>query len=130
MEKQSKDYKKKTNELVDEDIQSEVMSYMTFGTVKGKFKETEIGMIPEDWEMIELDKLFNISAGGDLKKLSFSKTKSEEYKHPIYSNSLNNKGLYGFSKTYQYEPECVTVTGRGDVGTAECRKDLDRKSVV
>lgn len=90
---------------------------------KTKFKETEIGLIPEDWDMIQLKELFKISAGGDLKKLTFSKEKFDDYKYPIYSNSLNNRGLYGFSKAFQYEPECVTITGRGDVGTAECRKE-------
>lgn len=88
-----------------------------------KFKPTEIGLIPEDWEVKELGNLFKISAGGDLRKLDFSKTKTDIHIYPIFSNSLNNKGLYGFSKTYQYEPECVTITGRGDVGTAECRKE-------
>ena len=88
-----------------------------------KFKETEFGKIPEDWDIKKLDVLFDIFAGGDLSKISFSKNKLPEYKFPIYSNSLNNKGLYGFSKEYQYEPECVTITGRGDVGRAECRKE-------
>jgi len=92
--------------------------------VKTKFKETEIGKIPEDWEVKKLNELFQIFAGGDLRKISFSKNKSKDYKYPIYSNSLNNKGLYGFSKTYQYEPECITITARGDVGRAECRKEF------
>jgi len=90
---------------------------------KTKFKKTEIGMIPEDWKIKELRELFKISAGGDLSKINFSKEKKSNYKYHIYSNSLINKGLYGFSDSYQYEPECVTITGRGDVGRAECRKE-------
>ena len=34
-----------------------------------------------------------------------------------------NKGLYGYSKEYQYEPECITITARGNVGTAICRSE-------
>lgn len=90
---------------------------------KSKFKQTEIGMIPEDWKIKKIGDLFKVFAGGDLSKLTFSKNKDNEYKYPIYSNSLNDKGLYGFSKTHQYEPECVTVTGRGEVGRAECRRE-------
>ncbi len=89
-----------------------------------KWKETEIGKIPEDWGLKKLKDLFEIYVGGDLSKISFSKKKTKEYKYPIYSNSLNNSGLYGFSKSYQYEPGCVTITARGDVGRAECRKDF------
>jgi restriction endonuclease S subunit len=88
-----------------------------------EFKETEIGKIPADWELKKLEMLFHISAGGDLSKIIFSKTKSNEYKYPVYSNSLDNKGVYGFSKEYQYEPECVTITARGNVGRAEVRKE-------
>ena len=89
-----------------------------------EFEDSELGKIPKGWEIKRLDELFHISGGGDLSKISFSKTKSAEYPFPVYSNSLNNKGLYGFSKEYQYEPECVTITARGDVGRAEYRNDF------
>ena len=89
-----------------------------------EFKETEIGKIPIDWEVKKMQMLFHIFAGGDLSKISFSKTKSNEYKYPVYSNTIDNKGIYGFSKEYQYEPECVTITARGvNTGRAECRKE-------
>ena len=89
-----------------------------------EFEDSELGKIPKGWEMKRLDELFKIYAGGDLSKISFSKNKSEEYRYPVYSNSLNDKGLYGFSKEYQYEPECVTITARGEVGRAEYRTDF------
>ncbi len=89
-----------------------------------EYKETDIGKIPVDWDVKKIERLFHISAGGDLSKISFSKNKSAEYTFPVYSNALGNKGLYGFSKEYQYEPECVTITARGSyVGRAECRKE-------
>ncbi|MEK6969760.1 MAG: restriction endonuclease subunit S, partial [Nanoarchaeota archaeon] len=90
---------------------------------KIRFKQTEIGMIPEDWEVKKVEDLFQIFAGGDLSKIDFSENKSKEYRYRVYSNSLKDKGLYGFSKNYQYEPECITITGRGDVGRAECRRE-------
>jgi type I restriction enzyme, S subunit len=88
-----------------------------------KFKETEVGRIPIDWKVKKIEMLFHVSAGGDLSKISFSKNKSAEYEFSIFSNSLNNKGLYGFSKEYQYKPECITITARGNVGRSVCRKE-------
>jgi type I restriction enzyme S subunit len=81
-------------------------------------KETEIGRIPKDWEVVRLGDIFTIRAGGDIYKLDFTKVKDEEYKFPIYSNSLENKGLYGYAKTYQYPENCITVTARGTLGYA------------
>ena len=86
-----------------------------------KFKETRLGLFPEDWVVKNISDIFEIKAGGDLKKLEFSKTKQRGFDFPVYSNSLNDKGLYGFSKIYQYEKDCVTITARGDVGHAEYR---------
>ena len=68
-----------------------------------EFKETEIGKIPVDWEVKRLEMLFHISAGGDLSKISFSKDKSNEYKYPVYSNSLNNKGIEELFKELEYD---------------------------
>ena len=85
------------------------------------FIQTKLGLLPEDWIVKRISDIFEIKAGGDLKKLDFSKTKQEGFNFPVYSNSLNDKGLYGFSKTYQYDKDCVTITARGDVGHAEYR---------
>jgi type I restriction enzyme S subunit len=86
--------------------------------LKPGFKQTEIGVIPEDWEVNSLGRLCEISAGRDLVKESFSSLSDERYRYPIYSNALTNKGLYGYSRNHQYEPNKITVTARGDVGHA------------
>lgn len=90
--------------------------------LRNKYKKTKIGEIPENWDVKIIDDVFNVFAGGDLAKISYSETKSKEFSFPIYSNSLRSKGLYGYSDKYQYEPDCVTITARGDVGKAECRE--------
>jgi type I restriction enzyme S subunit len=74
-----------------------------------------------DWEVKKLEEIFSISAGGDLIKGSFSSTEDSAYCYPIYSNSLTNKGLYGFSKLYRYDENCITVTARGTIGVANAR---------
>ena len=85
------------------------------------YKQSEVGAIPEDWEIAPLGRLLSISAGRDLVKTSFSQEEDDKYKYPIFSNALSNRGLYGFSKDYQYEGDKVTVTARGDVGHATYR---------
>ena len=86
--------------------------------VKHGYKQTEVGVIPEDWEVMTLGSLCEIAAGHDLVKDDFSPTGDHRHQFPIYSNALTNKGLYGYSKSYQYEPDKITVTARGDIGHA------------
>lgn len=74
--------------------------------------------LPEGWEEVKLGDIFDICAGGDVDKLDFSKGKTQKYKFPIYSNSLENNGLYGYADSYQYPGNCITVTGRGTLGHA------------
>ena len=81
-------------------------------------KQTKIGIIPEDWKVKSLGEVFEISAGGDLDKNKFSKTKTRKHKYPIYSNAVENEGLYGYSTDYKYPENCITVTARGTLGYA------------
>jgi len=65
-----------------------------------------------------LGEAFYIKAGGDIDKLSYSDTKDERFKYPIFSNTLENKGLYGYSDKFTYPENCITITGRGTLGYA------------
>jgi len=94
---------------------------LTKGIGHNEFKDTEIGRIPKEWEVVKLEEIFDVQVGGDIYKLNFSKQKNERYKFPIYSNSLENNGLYGYADTYQYPENCITVTGRGTLGRATPR---------
>lgn len=70
----------------------------------------------DDWKnqtILEIaDKIF---AGGD-KPDKVSDTKTEEYPYPIYSNGLQDKGLYGYTNIYKVEEECITISARGTIG--------------
>ena len=94
----------------------------TYGAVsfedidKVELKETEIGMMPKSWGVVEIKDAFEIQAGGDLKKLNYSKIKNEKYKYPIYSNTITAKGLYGYSDIYKYDENAITITARGTIG--------------
>lgn len=86
--------------------------------VKPGYKQTEVGEIPEDWHLLPLGSLCEVVAGRDLIKSEFSQIDDLNHPFPIYSNALTNKGLYGYSSSYQYDSDKITVTARGDIGHA------------
>jgi len=85
------------------------------------YKKTEIGIIPDDWEVKSLGDVFNISAGGDFNKKTSNEFKTETYPYPIYSNTASNNGLYGFSNYFTNNSGSITVTARGTLGLANFR---------
>ena len=62
------------------------------------------------------------SVGGDLPK-EYKDSKDDIYKYPIYSNSLTNEGIYGFTNTYKIKGPAITITGRGAIGKTAYRVD-------
>ena len=75
----------------------------------------------DEWTQIRLEDYYNIVAGGDLDLNSYSPYKTKECKYPIYSNSLDNRGLYGYTSNPKYGENSITITGRGSLGHAEYR---------
>jgi type I restriction enzyme S subunit len=73
-----------------------------------------------DWEIRKLGDIGKFSAGGDLDKLDFSKEKDYKHIYPIYANG-SGEGLYGYATTFQFNSNCVTVSGRGNLGQANVR---------
>ena len=91
-----------------------------------KFKDSELGPIPEDWEVKRLGGLFSFLAAGDLQSGYSSKERTFENVWPIFSNSLPNRGLYGYTSRPRYKCGSMTITGRGTLGHAEYREsDFD-----
>jgi len=71
----------------------------------------------------KIGELFKISVGGDIPKEGYSENKDHIFKYPIFSNSLVNNGLYGYSKTFTKLKNTITVTGRGEIGKAVVRRE-------
>lgn len=82
-----------------------------------------IGEIPENWSIKPLKFLFDMYAGGDVDEYNTSDEQTVNYNYPIYSNSLENNGLFGYTNKYRFEGKTFTVTGRGAVGNAIARFD-------
>lgn len=93
-----------------------------FGEGKG-FKQSELGQIPEDWEVYQFSDHFEIYAGGDVPQNSTSAYKSEKYLIPIYANALQQGGLYGYTDRWRANAKSITVTARGTLGHAEYRNE-------
>lgn len=82
-----------------------------------------IGEVPENWSIKSLKFLFDMYAGGDVDEYNTSDEQTVNYNYPIYSNSLENNGLFGYTNKYRFEGKTFTVTGRGAVGNAIARFD-------
>lgn len=91
--------------------------------LKPGYKQTEVGVIPEEWEVFQLSGHFRIYAGGDVPKHSVSTFRSEAHPYPIFANSLQDHGLYGFTGERRAKADSVTVTARGYLGHAEYRNE-------
>jgi type I restriction enzyme S subunit len=78
--------------------------------------------VPEGWSWVKIGDLSKIFVGKDLKENCFSKGKSESFKFPVYSNTVEEFGLYGYYDFEEFNGESLTVVGRGaGLGTAFTR---------
>ena len=77
----------------------------------------------EDWCAKKINEVFSIGAGGDIDKSRLSKTQSDEFPYPVFANAETRKGLYGYASYFKEEGECVTVSGRGNLGTPHARHE-------
>lgn len=73
------------------------------------------------WHTTTIGEICEISAGGDLNRLTFSPIKTDKFLNPIYSNAVSDNGLYGYSSDFDYEGNFITVTARGYIGYAAAR---------
>jgi len=77
---------------------------------------------PTDWNKKRIDEVCEISVGRDLKAECFSDENDKEYVYPVYSNSVENRGLYGYYNFPEFTGIGLTVVGRGaGLGTAFSR---------
>ena len=73
------------------------------------------GTMPGDWKILKLENVCNISAGGDKPK-EVSKIRTDKYSIPVYSNGIDNEGLYGYTIESKIVKESVTISARGTIG--------------
>ena len=74
-----------------------------------------------EWEEKKIGDLSEVKASGDLDEAYFSNFQSTTHLYPIYSNAVENAGLYGYYSLPQYKKNSVTITARGTLGVAFLR---------
>ena len=96
----------------------------TFRTEEEFYENEKFGKVPVGWEVKKLGNLFHIKAGGDLQENFYSPIYDEQHKCPIFSNTIENSGLYGYTSNPRFiSKESLTIVGRGvGVGHVEYRK--------
>ncbi len=81
--------------------------------VRPGYKLTKVGWIPDDWEIKKIGKTGEIKVGRDLNTNIYSEEMTEEYKYPVYSNTVDKRGLYGYYSQPEYDETSLTIVGRG-----------------
>ncbi len=72
--------------------------------------------IPKNWEWCKLPAVCDsIFAGGD-KPTIYSKEQTDNCKIPIYSNGIENDGLYGYTNIAVVNKPSITISARGTIG--------------
>lgn len=71
---------------------------------------------------VKLGDICEIYAGGDAPK-NTTTYRTEENSIPVYSNGIENDGLYGFTSTPKIVKPSVTISARGTIGVPFLRKD-------
>jgi type I restriction enzyme, S subunit len=64
--------------------------------MKAGYKQTEVGVVPEDWSVRDIGDIFGVTAGGDFDAGRSSSIQDEQHPYPIYSNAITGRGLYGY----------------------------------
>ena len=75
-----------------------------------------------NWKEGKLGDVAIITAGGDKPKM-VSSVRTKEASIPIFSNGIENNGLYGFTDIAKVFNECVTVSARGTIGFVALRTE-------
>ena len=96
----------------------------TLRTEEEFYEDEKFGKVPIGWEVKKLGNLFHIKACGDLQENFYSPIYDEQHKCPIFSNTIENSGLYGYTSNPRFiSKESLTIVGRGvGVGHVEYRK--------
>ena len=75
----------------------------------------------DEFKTYQIRDIAKIYVGRDLVESSYSPIKTERHIYPVYSNSVDNQGLYGFYdfEEHKFDDNALTVVGRGiGLGTA------------
>lgn len=113
----------KLNEKLEEMAQAIFKSwFVDFEPFKDQpFHETELGMIPEGWEVINIDCVYDIKYGNNLPTSEIK----EKGQYPVYGAN----GVIGYYNTFNCNGYSVLITSRGN-GSGDVYRTHSSKSFV
>lgn len=79
------------------------------------FKSWFVDFDRNEWVHCELGDITLITAGGD-RPSKYTNKKTIECHVPIYSNGIDNEGLYGYTNVAKIHEESITISARGTIG--------------
>ena len=82
---------------------------------KALFKSWFVDFDRNEWVHCELGDIRLITAGGD-RPSKYTNKKTIECHVPIYSNGIDNEGLYGYTNVAKIHEESITISARGTIG--------------
>ena len=82
---------------------------------KALFKSWFVDSDRNEWVHYELGDITLITAGGD-RPSKYTNKKTIECYVPIYSNGIDNEGLYGYTDVAKIHEESITISARGTIG--------------
>lgn len=86
------------------------------------FRQWFVVEAKEEWEEVFLEDIAILNAGGDKPKI-VAQNRTNEYNVPIYSNGIDNDGLYGYTDRPRITEESVTISARGTIGFVALRTE-------
>ena len=82
-----------------------------------RFKQTEIGEIPEEWEVVRLGELFRLTSGKSIAVRSLDEKSSIENPYPVFGGN----GVAGFNSSLNAEPPLLVIGRVGEYcGIVHC----------
>ncbi len=78
-----------------------------------KHQQSIANHAPDGWSINSIGEIATIKIGGDLQTKNFSPRRTENHQYQVYSNTVENFGLYGYYSTPEYPEASLTMIGRG-----------------
>ena len=100
------DEKIETNKRINDNLEEQA---------KALFKSWFVDFDRNEWVHCELGDITLITAGGD-RPSKYTNKKTIECHVPIYSNGIDNEGLYGYTNVAKIHEESITISARGTIG--------------
>jgi type I restriction enzyme S subunit len=75
------------------------------------YKQTEVGTIPEDWEVTTVERVSTVGRGRVISHKEIARSRNPRY--PVYSSQTSNEGVMGYLDSYEFDGEYITWTTDG-----------------